>query len=196
MCTTGYAFNHDTKEYIVLGDVLTMGPSAIQYSPIPVFEVGPSGLIRVAGTIKMKGVLCYLFVSGHEVGHEAAIFQGVQVPYIDGTPPAGVTDSDGDGVPDTWETAHHLDPEDPDTAKYYGQMSDGPDEGKGDSESLASMVGLGRMVQYSGLWKQDWADLGVQYGRLSVYVPFEYDPRDLSQYPSNGVPANALTNWP
>lgn len=194
-CTMGYFFNHNTKQYTITGDVLAMGSSAARYSPVPVFDVGPSGLIQVAGTVKIKGILSYLYVYGHELGHLAAYTQRVQVPYIDGTPPAGVVDSDGDGVPDAWEIAHHLDPEDPDTAKYYTQ-SGGVDNGKGDAENLASMIGLGRMVQYSNLWQQDWADLGIQYGKQPTYVPFEYDPLELSQYPSNGIPSNALTNWP
>lgn len=194
-CTMGYLFNHNTKQYIITGNILTMGSSAARYSPVPAFEVGASGLIRTAGTVKIKGILSYLYVYGHELGHLAAYTQHVQVPYIDGTPPAGIVDSDGDGVPDTWEIAHHLDPEDPDTAKYYTRTG-GVDNGKGDAENLASMTGLGRVVQYSNLWQQDWADLGVQYGKRPSYVPFEYDPLDLSQIPSNSIPSTVLTDWP
>ena len=194
-CLSTFLINHDTKVAVYTGSILTLGPGATKSLSVPVFEVGPNGFIRVAGKVKTKGIISYLFVSGHESGHEAAAFQGVEVSYIDGVPPNGVKDSDGDGIPDVWEIAHHLDPENPDTGGFY-TATGGLDDGKGDRESLATMVGLGRVTKYSGLWQQDWADLGIQYGKRSSYVPFEYDSLDLSQIPSNKIPATVLTDWP
>ena len=194
-CLSTFLINHDTKVAVYTGSILTVGPGATKSLSVPVFEVGPNGFIRVAGKVKTKGIISYLSVSGHESGHEAAAFQGVEVSYIDGVPPNGVKDSDGDGIPDVWEIAHHLDPENPDTGGFY-TATGGLDDGKGDRESLATMVGLGRVTKYSGLWQQDWADLGIQYGKRSSYVPFEYDSLDLSQIPSNKIPATVLTDWP
>jgi len=55
---------------------------------------------------------------GHIIDHENDV--GGYPPYVAGTPPM---DSDGDGIPDDWELAHGLNPQDPSDANVVGENS-------------------------------------------------------------------------
>lgn len=157
------------------------------------------------GQLTIGGIYSFIDACRHEVAHVALLHNGEDIPYYpeDG-PPYGITDSDGDHIPDNVEKKYHLDPQNADTTGYYGDTDDPYNAGRGDVECLADIEALGAVIKNKNMWQQDWCDFGLQYGKrppfgntqyLGAYFPWRYDPADTSQASTTVLPADSLTSW-
>lgn len=127
------------------------------------------------GDLQIGGIYSFIEACRHEVAHRALLLNGEHIPYRDEDgPPYGITDSDGDHIPDNIEAKYHLDPENADTTGYYGDTEDPNNLGKGDVECLADIQGLGAVIQNEGLWTEDWCDFGLQLGKRPPFGNTQY----------------------
>ena len=181
-----------------------VGPNAPDDDIIYVFGIDPeTNHVRKIGGLSIKGIYCFARVISHEEEHIHLVKQQIVVPYNPQTgPPYGVTDSDGDGIPDSWEAAHHLNPLDNDTTGEYANAT-GNNAGKGDVECLCDIFALGELSSHQSLWQQDWGVIdaggsqysGLQYGKRPLYFPWQYID-DASYSISVSLPSNALKDLP
>lgn len=181
-----------------------VGPNAPDDDIIYVFGIDPeTNHVQKIGGLSIKGIYCFARVISHEEEHVHLVKQQIVVPYNSQTgPPYGVTDSDGDGIPDSWEAAHHLNPLDNDTTGEYANAT-GNNAGKGDVECLCDIFALGELSAHQSLWQQDWGVIdaggsqysGLQYGKRSLYFPWQYID-DASYSISVSLPSNALKDLP
>ena len=175
-----------------------IGPWAYNRDRLPVFGVdSQTNQIYTIGELHTDGIYRYLAVVYHELEH-ISLWQNndVIIDNADGSVPAGVIDSDKDGIPDAIELQYGLDPEESDTTGYYGDQADTLDEGHQDPECLCDIVALGQVVNKSSAWMVDWADFGVQYGSRKQYFPYKYSPYSSNDSDSNQLPSGALISLP
>ncbi|MDQ2686278.1 MAG: thrombospondin type 3 repeat-containing protein, partial [Armatimonadota bacterium] len=127
-------------------------------APAPLLS---AGYIQDAGTLQISGIHNFIWTCAHEATHRQMLDGGIDDPIFHHFG----HDSDGDGLSDEWETAHHLNPNDSDTTDTYGGSS------VGDTETCANIGAWGELSTMKDTWKQDWADTGLQWGDW-----FNYDP--------------------
>ena len=180
-----------------------VGPNAVDADIVNVFDVDPTTkLVKRIGGLSITGIHSFVRVMSHEEEHVHLVKQQIVVPYNSQTgPPYGVTDSDSDGIPDDWEKAHHLKPDNADTTGEY-QNTTGNNAGKGDVECLCDIFAMGELSSHQSLWQQDWGAVnnggsysGLQYGKRPLYFPWQYID-DATSSISTSLPNNALTALP
>jgi len=190
--------NPSTYEYDI-----EIGPNACDDDIVNVFGIDPTtNLVKRIGGLSIKGLYCFARVISHEEEHVHLVKQQIVIPYnTQYGPPYGVTDTDGDGIPDDWEKAHHLDPNNSDTTGEYGNAT-GNNVGKGDVECLCDIFAMGELSSHQSLWQQDWGVInnggsysGLQYGKRPLYFPWQYID-DATYSISTSLPNNALTALP
>ena len=131
-------------------------------------------LVKVMGYLDLKGIDRFMWVLGHEIGHnlnhnnviiEVPVGSAFDqdVAYID--PMTGqVANHRGDGLDDRWEAFNNFDPNSQDTVGFYGPMFGYGDEGKADRECLADIRGFSSFLANRLEWQRDWAKESVQWG--------------------------------
>lgn len=140
---------------------------------LPVFDTGPiltePGPIRWVGNMTVpNGILGWVHTCAHEKGHQDLLQEGgvydFSVLGID------AYSHDGDNVYDPWEATHGLNNTKSDSTGAYGGANE-----PGDNELLADIAALPAVYANVGLWNQDWANTGIQYGFL---LPAYSSPSD------------------
>ncbi len=157
---------------------INIGPPAGGVMTASVFDVGSNGYVRHIGDLYLRGILTYIWTCEHEEAHRTLFGMGITYPWNTnngGAPPNGFIDTDVDGVSDTWELSHHLNPRVSDTTNSYPQYAtslSGSVDG-GDEECLCDILALKATKQQASMVAQDWSDAGWQYGAGS---PLYYTP--------------------
>lgn len=148
-----YCFYYRGDNYVHIGN------DAYLIYTIPLFRL-QGGFITHVDDLTVKGIHNFIHAVEHELAHKRHYETGIypQTP-----------DSDGDELSDDWEEAHGLDPTRPDTSGAYGGVSNG------DRECIADIEAYGRLLPRRDLWKEDWADTGLQKGSpLFIPMPWRY----------------------
>ena len=149
------------------------------YLELPVFDTPlPSGFLRCVGHIKVKGILLYAWVAGHEIMHHELSTRNIYTWPVDAAgniigPPSSHGDDVNDDWEDNWKINNHavLDSSKGDTSEGNAYLStlDEPQ----DDEILADIGGLKMMLDQMSLWRKDWAaeagtsNGGLQFGALA-----------------------------
>ena len=133
-------------------------------------------LAKVMGYLDLRGIDRFMWVLGHEIGHNfnhnagsasievaAGSAFDQDASYVD--PMTGqVANHRGDGLDDRWEAFNNFDPNSQDTVGFYGPMFGHGDEGKADRECLADIRGFTSFLANRLEWQRDWAKDGTQWG--------------------------------
>lgn len=130
--------------------------------------------------------LYMIYTCEHEQGHANDAQNGIQTLSGSGT-------ADGDGVDDAWEARNNFKNYDYDTARaYLDQDPNSSDYQKGDKECLCDIQALGKLLPKKGVWQQDWANDGIQWGKWAPYgeVDTPNGPMSLLYFPWNYVPSD------
>ncbi len=204
------------KSYYSYADgLIHLGDDAHGFGSHRMFVIPDSGgEIQLVGSLETRGIHTFLSVAGHEAGHRYYAthyytHNGVNVVIDSG--PGSLPESedyDQDGLRDDWESAHHLNPKNPDTTDAY--KGDTSDLSYGDAQLLADVYAWGALgalqnsadpysdYVYKGAWRQDWADDGLQFHRATgpgrrgrPYEPWQFRPEVPDpQPPPDGPPAD------
>lgn len=164
----------------------------------PVFKHDAFGYVRCVGVVTVWGLLAYIFTANHEREHWRDAFVGDETgtfllppEYNEGT--GEFIDEDEDGLRDSWEVVHHLNPSAYDSCNlgvYLPTPLAVPD-----NEIPAHVAGLKALIDAVGnenkTWENDWAGLwsmGTTSGANWGY-PFP------SLGPAFGSPSFATPFW-
>ena len=201
--TNSYAVNYlagsrsytdDTPSHnIHLGD--NVYPSDI----IRVFAVqknDTTALVKYIGYLSTSGILNFVETCAHEHGHQLCFSLGIEHADSSGIP---IATGDGDLLNDTWEQNHHMDSTTSDTTKAYGSTVNGrlPGGDIPDNEVVADIQALGPLFVSKNLWRQDWADGGIQHGQPPLATSPGSNSPDLYLwfYPVASLAPNPDGSW-
>jgi len=133
-------------------------------------------LITFVDILTIKGIHNFIYVVEHELAHKRHYETGIY-------PADPSVDSDGDGLNDYWEEGHFLDPNSHDTTDAYNRFGDTT---PGDLQCIADIEAYGKLLQKKELWREDWADTGLQKGSPPPpdKFPWEYSStnKNYSKY--------------
>jgi len=163
--------NSDTSFYYDGDQYVHIGNTAYQPYTMRCFRL-VGGLISFADALSLRGIHTFIYAVEHELAHKRHFEAGIypQTP-----------DSDGDRLGDAWEIAHGLDPILKDTTGAY------PDDPDGDLDCIADIEAYGKLLTQRDLWRQDWADTGLQKG-LPPFNPMPW------RYWSSGTNISAFND--
>ena len=207
------------SRYTSNDDTIRISPTAIPlHYTFHIFALpaatDPDQFVKWIGNIQISGLIAFTRTAAHENTHRTNFFQDIQFPNKDGI---GADGGDNDGLDDSWEASHYFRSNLSDTTGAYSQLDapgyTGPDAGKADRECLCDIVAYGAIVKIinpadmsKGLWKQDWADVGVQHALHftyppGIFYPVSYVPVLTVSPPTYGppigdLPSNALMDYP
>jgi hypothetical protein len=159
------SFYYDGDRYVHIGN------NAYLSRTLPLFRL-VGGIVTYVDALDVKGILRFIVAAEHELAHKRHYEAGIypQTP-----------DTDGDRLSDDWEMAHGLDPTMKDTTGAY------PDDPDGDLDCIADIEAYGKLLTQRDLWRQDWANTGLQKG-LPPFNPMPW------RYWSSGTNISAFND--
>jgi hypothetical protein len=161
LCQTTWELDPNSPwGYDIESNQILMGPGGINQSVLPVFALRPKAdgkqWTTHIGDLHIAGIHSYLRTYLEEATHADQIKNLTVLPGKNSAgqrPPT--PDDDLDGVPDADERKYGLERGNPDSTETYQNYLDAGYPG--DSEVLAAIVVLGKLLPKKDIWKQDWA---------------------------------------
>jgi|GEM_PF-6470716 len=161
---------------------------AIKVPVYGLYDVTHDGIqykqIARMGELRLSGLLGYIAVAGHEIGHNAnartLAFAGNPNINIELRQPFPEFDVDGDRVPDLWASQHYFVKQNEPNPYIESVPNDF-------SEVLAEFWALEYVNIAKEYWTKDWARDGLQWGEIP---PTQEEP---SRHPWEFIPYNAIT---
>ncbi|MCS7277846.1 MAG: hypothetical protein NZ531_03255 [Aquificaceae bacterium] len=168
----------DGKPYVYVGNNAYLTYNGMRLFRIQVRPSYTTGIvmpfITYGDSLTIKGIHYFIYTVEHELAHKRHYETGI----YPSTP-----DIDGDRLSDDWESDHFLDPFSFDTTDYYNRFGDTT---PGDLQCIADIEAYGKLLQKKELWREDWADTGLQKGTPppSDEFPWKYSStgKNYSQY--------------
>jgi len=151
---------------------------------VRVFDLDAQKHVHYSGILYIGGIHTFIYCCGHESGHQNNALSGFEVSSSTlAHPDNDLGNGTGDGLDDNWESRNGFNPHNSDTTGAYQNIPVGsPDYNKGDRECAADIQALSALLATSplgpnkNLWKQDWANDGLQYGAWNqkAYWPWYF----------------------
>ncbi|MDW8366229.1 MAG: hypothetical protein RMK49_10330, partial [Abditibacteriales bacterium] len=138
--------NSDTSIYYDGDSYVHVGRTAYLPFTMRLFQL-QGGLIAYVDTLSLRGIHTFVYMAEHELAHK----RHYEIRIYPQTP-----DPDGDRLGSAWEIANNLDPALKDTTGAY------PGDPDGDLDCIADIEAYGRLLTREDLWREDWADTGLQ----------------------------------
>jgi hypothetical protein len=149
---------------------------------VPLFMRDDNGQIALVldEALEVKGIHKFVVVLEHERVHKRLCEMRVDVVCN-----PDITDTDNDGIDDNFESLCGLRSDQPMTV--YGIP---------DAELIAYLIEYGKVVQARELWRQDWAQHGLQYGLPESPFPYAFVGSDGRRYSTSRYGNRLLDDVP
>ncbi len=182
--STGSYKSGNVSSYDPASNQIYIGDNGHGSWSMRVFDLDTQNHVHYSGVLHIGGIHTFIYCCGHESGHQNDVLSGVEVSSSTlAHPDNDLGNGTGDDLDDNWESRNGFNPHNTDTTgAYQNEPQSSPDYNKGDRECAADIQALSALLATSpsgpnkNLWKQDWANDGLQYGAWNqkAYWPWYF----------------------